>query len=318
MNGKLSVTLAGIPILLAGLPQAADRAPDFSALPGRPYLGQEPPGMTPELFAPGFISTGDHDGLYGCLDDGQRCVFDRASAGAADPVYLDYVTELRDGRWTIPQPVTFREQPSFDGLSLIPDPSTLLFASRRSADGRGESTRGHNIWMVKLEQEGFSRPRMFGAPINSDQNDIYPSFSKTGTIYFFSNRGGDFTNEDIYRARLTAGEYSEVESLGSVINTTEDEIDPFIAPDESYLIYCSKTLEGLGGYDLYVTFRDGSGSWTAPVNMGAGINSPGYDWIPRVTPDERYFFFNSDRSGNADVYWVDARVIETLRPPGLR
>jgi Tol biopolymer transport system component len=103
-----------------------------------------------------------------------------------------------------------------------------------------------------------------------------------------------------------------------IVPPPELESDPCIAPDESYLIYCSKTLDGFGGYDLYITFRIPNGSWTEPINMGEGINSSGFDWIPFITSDGKYFFFNSDRSGNGDVYWVDTKIIETLKPDELK
>ncbi len=110
------------------------------------------------------------------------------------------------------------------------------------------------------------------------------------------------------------GKHTTVENLGAPVNTKYDELDPFIASDESYLIFCSKTLDGYGGFDLYITFQKSDGRWTEPVNMGEGINSSAYDWVPYVTADGKYFFFNSTRSGSWDIYWVDAKIIEVLRP----
>jgi hypothetical protein len=290
---------------------------DFPVLRG-PYLGQKPPGMTPEIFAPGIISTGEHDHVYTFLRGGKYCIFSRGSSSIENPIYHAYFTEMNQGVWTKPVLTLFNKVKSDDTISLLPDENTILFSSAQSSTGPGKSDKGYNIWIVKLTNSGLSNPRMFTPPLNSDHNDIYPSVTNDGTIYFFSNRDDTFTNEDIYRAKLLNGKYTEVERLGSPVNTENDEIDPFIAPDERYLIYCSDTLDGFGGYDLYITFRASNGSWTEPINMGEGINSSGYDWIPYVTPDEKYFFFNSDRSGNADVYWIDAKIIEQFKPDDLK
>jgi hypothetical protein len=54
------------------------------------------------------------------------------------------------------------------------------------------------------------------------------------------------------------------------------------------------------------------------VNLGEGINTSAYDWVPHVTSDGKYFFFNSTRRGNWDIYWVDARIIEELKPEDFK
>lgn len=45
--------------------------------------------------------------------------------------------------------------------------------------------------------------------------------------------------------------------------------DPFIAPDESCLIFSSNRPGGYGSNDLYISFRNDNDTWTAPRNMGA-------------------------------------------------
>ena len=289
---------------------------DFPRLEG-PYLGQKPPGKTPEVFAPGLISTGDNDGLYTFLKGGTFCIFDRSSS-EENRVYQTFFMQIKNGVWTKPVLTRFTKKKSDDTIPWLPDENSMLFSSAQSSKGIGKSDKGYNIWIVRLTDSGLSNPRMFFPPINSDYNDIFPTVTKNGTMYFFSNRDDNYTNEDIYRSRLVDGKYREVERLASPVNTENDEIDPFIACDESYLIYCSKTLEGFGGYDLYISFQRSDGSWTDPINMGEGINSSGYDWIPYVPPDGKYFFFNSDRAGSADVYWVDASIIEDLKPDELK
>lgn len=293
---------------------------NFPILKGS-YLGQKPPGMKPEIFAPGIISTSENNETLFCMYmDGDRLfIFTSSTPGAPGQIYYPiYISEVKEGKWTIPSLTTFHSKPCDDNLSLVPDGKTLYFGSRRSRDGKGESPWGFNIWIVKKTTEGFSHPKMLDSPVNSKYYDICPSVTKEGTIYFFSERDNGFGRADIYLSRLVDEKYTSVENLGKPINTENSEIDPFIAPDESYLIYCTKSLQGYGGHDLYITFRKLDGTWTKPLNMGKGINSSSYDWIPYVTSDGKYFFFTSNRKGNYDIYWVDAKIIENLKPENLK
>ena len=57
-----------------------------------------------------------------------------------------------------------------------------------------------------------------------------------------------------------------------MINSEYDEIDPFIAPDESYLIFLRRSDEGFGGVDLYISFKNKHEQWTESKNMGSNIN----------------------------------------------
>jgi Tol biopolymer transport system component len=118
---------------------------------------------------------------------------------------------------------------------------------------------------------------------------------------------------DIWRSRFVNGKYTLPENLEE-INTEHYEDGPFIAPDESYLIFESERPGGIGGsIDLYISFRKDDGSWSVPVNMGETINSDKTDRWARVTPDGKYLFFGSNRNGNMDIYWIDAKIISNLK-----
>ena len=89
---------------------------------------------------------------------------------------------------------------------------------------------------------------------------------------------------------------------------------PFIAPDESYLIWDSERPDGFGDSDLYISFKQSDGTWGKAINMGETINSDKWDAYATVTSDGKYLMFNRGISkGNIDIYWVDASIIDTLR-----
>ena len=155
------------------------------------------------------------------------------------------------------------------------------------------------------------------ASVESDcAHENYPSVTRDGTIYYMRGRS-DGSGAGLYRSRLKNGYYDEAENLGGIINADSSAADPCIAPDESYLIYCLELPGGYGEYDLYVTFQKKDGSWTEPVNLGGDINSSTLDARPYVTPDGKFLFYYSDQTGNGDIYCVNAKIIDRLRPDAL-
>jgi Tol biopolymer transport system component len=149
--------------------------------------------------------------------------------------------------------------------------------------------------------------------VNSGANDYYPTLTTRGDLYFSSPREGGAGGNDIYRSRLTEGQLARAENLGSPINTEKWEFDPFIAPDESFVIFASNRAGSFGDSDLYISFRTPAGAWATPRNMGEPINSVGPEYTPMLSPDGKYLFFTSGRGGPDDIYWVDASVIDRLR-----
>jgi len=119
------------------------------------------------------------------------------------------------------------------------------------------------------------------------------------------------------------GKYQPSQKLGKEINNGRPMGHPYIAPDESYILWDAKREGGYGNNDLYISFRQKDGSWGSVINLGPYINSEQSDGSPRVTPDGKYLtFFRGGHTVNKDgsfyvfgkPYWVSIQVIENLRP----
>ena len=95
---------------------------------------------------------------------------------------------------------------------------------------------------------------------------------------------------------------------------------PYIAPDESYLLYSMASNDCDDSTDLYISYRESNGKWTSPINLGANINSPlSYDLCPKVSPNDKFLFFISRRNGpDFRIYWADAKIIKELRPKEIK
>jgi len=272
------------------------------------YMGQQPPGLVPEKFAPGSLSKPNrHE--FGCTfsADGTECFFGVDNDGTMEI----YHTRLEDGAWSPEEKLFTGDSFSYNDPMLSPDESRLYFISNRPLSIPG-SKKDVDIWYSTRTDEGWSDPVNVGAPINGPLNEYYVSFAQNGTMYFGSKDTAPEAPRyayDIYRAEFTDGAYATPQKLPEAINTHRYEADVYIAPDESYMIFCSVRKHGLGQGDLYISFKDTEGNWTTAKNMGKPINSEFHELCPFVTRDGKYLLYTS----NQDIYWVSAEILASYR-----
>lgn len=273
-----------------------------------PYLGQNPPGLKPVVFAPDLVSKTDE------YEFGS--VFSEDAAEFFYGVDIDGKTEIRTTRWngqkwTNPEVILSHPDFSFNDPFLSPDESRLYFISNAPKNDRTES-EDYDIWYVNREETGWSEPINAGSPVNSEFHEYYISFTSNGAMYFASNRAAEQNrafNFDIYKADFDGTKFINAVAADSGVNSRMYEADVFVSPDESFLIFSSFRKKGLGEGDLYISFKKEDGSWSKAKNMGSIINSEGHELCPFVTKDGRYLFYTS----NKDIYWISTKIIETLK-----
>ncbi len=316
----------------------ADTAARFPVLKG-PYLGQKPPGITSELFAPGIVSTGMDDLNAVFSSDGNEFFFTVKLPSRGRHVMLSMKQER--GHWSEPTVLPFSGRYNDADPALSPDGKTLYFASSRPLSAAGRE-KDWDIWAVDRTANGWGPPRRLDSPVNSEAMEVYPSIAGNGALYFSSSRPVGKKAGGIFRAASAAGLYPNAEVFDERIVSEYGGGDVFIASDERTIIFSSNQAGGYGNTDLYVSFRREDGAWTAPQNLGPTINSPYQEYCPSLSPDGKYFFFSSYKrpeqtsvpemrslddilrvyrqpyNGAGDVYWVDAAVIQTLRERSLR
>jgi len=270
------------------------------------YMGQTPPGLEPRIFAEGVISTSARELNSVFAPDGSLFLFTRRDD---TDTYRIMETRNGPGGWSSPSvtPFTLRDggvDPAFSW-----DGRHLFFGS-----GRTGTLGDADIWEVELEPDGrWGEPRNLGAPVNTPDNENHASPVRDGTLYFHSGGHAGLGESDIFRAAVSGDEYSDPVNLGAAVNSEASDFDPFVAPDQSYLIFASDRTGGFGRGDLHVSFRTEDGGWTRAVNLGDTVNTPATEFCPKVTPDGRYLFYTSRSTGEGDVYWVDARIIDAHR-----
>jgi len=276
----------------------------FAGLRG-PYLGQRPPGLVPEPFAPGLITTGEDEGSSGFARGGTVFLFQKFRERRCQT----YIMRLVNGLWTPPELIPFWETMAENGDFVISSDDRTMLYQVRTETGAGPIS---HIWHAEITAAGWGKAAAFPSPVNTSFFESFASDTAGGALYFFSRRPGGKGRSDLYTSAPKAGVYAEPVNL-SALNTEYDEWDPFIAPDESYLVFCSTKPGGSGWDDLYITFRRADGEWGPAVNMGPEVNSAGSENRPFVTRDGKYFFFTSTRNGSRDTFWVRAKFLDRFK-----
>jgi hypothetical protein len=300
---------------------------EFPTIHG-PYLGQEPPGLEPEIFAPGIASTADDEAIAFFYPNERSVYF---SGKWASPERSLLFTQEIDGRWTLPRLVSLSGRTDF--APLITAFEGKLYFNATWPHEKQEATEDENwdIWSVEPTETGFKEPEPLPPTVNTEANEICPSIAADGTLYYCAESESGFGKADILVSHWVNGEYTTLQNLGASINTEHNEWDPFIAPDQTYIIFISDRPDSYGDNDFYISFRQEDGAWTEAVNMGNRLNSPQKEVYPIVTRDGKYLFFGSNRpasshelneidpsfrpgNGSIDIYWVDAKILDQFRP----
>ena len=248
--------------------------------------------VEPIIFSEGIISTADDESHPAFTSDGKTLYFLKNA-----PLFNHWtivVSQYRNGKWGTPEVAPFSGQYSDADPFITQDGKNLFFISTRPVDGKPKEDT--DIWMIEKKASGWSEPRHLGPLINSNSSEWFPTVTKDGTLYFGSDRPGGKGRTDIWRSKLVNGKYSEPENLGDAINSSASEVEPYIAPDESFIIFAAAGRpDGQGAFDLYISYNQ-NGLWTKGENLGDKINSSAWDFSPKISPDGKYFFFTSNRS----------------------
>lgn len=185
-------------------------------------------------------------------------------------------------------------------LTFSPDGNTMVFA--KGNNGKRKGTSDVNLYISRYRNGEWTEPRMLNIN-NPGFWDSTPIFSQDGkTLYFASNRPGGHGGTDIYSAKMNSrGRFYNVKNLGTDINTTGNEMFPYVSEDGA-LYFASDGHPGFGNLDLFVARRENGK--TTVKNLGEPMNSAGDDFgIYLFRLDRGFFTSNRDGGmGDDDIY----------------
>ena len=283
-----------------------------------PYIGQPTPGMTPEKFLGDVLV---HNFCSVFSPDGDEFYFTHYDPDT-NACSIEFMTRT-DGVWSEPEVASFSSDFTDNDIATSADGNRVVFRSDRPLSGLSMDDRrdGLYLWTSVRTSTGWTDAEAVAFDGRTDIPGGYPSLTHDGTLYFTTKELEDPGPKDIHRSRSIDGAFAAPENLGGPPNSPYGEGDLFVSPDGSFLIVsCYDHPENIGGesLDLWVSFRNGDESWTAPANLGPPINTAFSENCPVVSPDGRFLFFNryAGEDGNVEkgTYWVDARTLNRFHP----
>lgn len=286
----------------------------FPVLKG-PYLGQKPPGMTPEIFAPFILSRKQPDWAFSTAFTPNGKEFYFSQFNPVKKIDQIMYMKMTDGIWTKPVVAAFNKSFSNNDVRISPDGDRLLFRSMRPLPGHAVPEKHHYIWYVIRDGIRWSQPQPLecgGSYLRTGDLGI----ANNGSIYFAYKKDD---RRGIFRSQLTNDTYSIPEFICSKSDTGNCEGDTFVAPDESYIIItCWDIPENSGESDLYISFRKKDNSWTPLTNMGIPVNTKNNENCATLSPDGKYFFYLGVNGGSSPpscaTYWISSKIIDNLKP----
>ena len=318
---------------------ASAMLPRWTLQPSERHPGYERniPLPQPVIFAPGIISTGDYETHPTFTPGGDTLLYLKCAADFS--TYTICIAYFRAGKWSEPEVAPFSGTYQDADPFITSDGKEVYFLSNRPVRSGDTAKADLDIWRIARTARGWDEPVHLEPPVNSSADEFYPTITDDGTLYFGSAREGGKGGCDIYCARWREGKYSAAVNLGDSINTADNEYEPFIAPDESYMIFMAARPGALRNADLYVSYRR-NGVWSRSEKLPSPFNSPAIEFSPKVTHDGKYFFFSSTRNtrdpmvaqhetmgeltmrlrgpgnGLGDIYQVDFSALHLALPAG--
>jgi OmpA-OmpF porin, OOP family len=200
-----------------------------------------------------------------------------------------------------------------------------------SADGQQLFLLGHYAASGIAKTQGISVSQKTGSGWSTPENITLPYFlnrskslqgqlSKDGSAFVYSAESySTIGEEDIYVVLKNAsGKWGESRNLGRNINTTMQEFSPSLSEDGRYLFFSSNGRQGYGSTDVYFSQRldETWTNWSAPVNMGASVNSEGRELFYSAYPKAGFALFtstlNSDGYGDTKIFYPPKEAMDSL------
>jgi Tol biopolymer transport system component len=228
---------------------------------------------------------------------GDRIMF---SAEVPDRGAAVFMSQAMHGTWTTPEQISLTAGARKNEMEAFfsPDGRSLYFAPY----DEGMDVR---IWMADLTSAGWENPRPVGPPVNQDPA-FYPVQASDGTLYYTN-----LAQRAVYRATLGENSVLSAEPAGLEVGG-----HAFPAPDSSYMLVDSASLDSDAGRDIFVAFRHEDGSWGSPQPLGSAVNTEHSETCPSLSPDGRFLFFSryNEPGDISNIYWISSQVIQELPP----
>lgn len=229
--------------------------------------------------------------------DSRKILFtkrDGTHSSQREDIFVSYLGD--DGEsWSKPEGIADNINTSYNEgtCTISADGKILIYTSCDAPDSFGSC----DLYVAYRVNNHWQRPSNMGKNVNSRSWDSQPSLSADGRILFFSsNRRGGFGGNDIwYTLRMPDGSWSEAKNLGTKVNSSKDEVSPFIYFNNEIIFFASNGHRGFGGMDLFMS-RVENGEFMEPENLGYPINDHSNQFSLFITAQRDYAYYTESES----------------------
>ncbi|HTD39839.1 MAG TPA: hypothetical protein VK671_04405 [Mucilaginibacter sp.] len=241
------------------------------------------PGSKPMVFTQKGVASPNNESVSAFMPD-EKTVY------LADGTTICFSKKI-NGKWTKPTVAPFSGHWKDWDPALRPDGKRLIFVSNRPVDTAADQSKpqkNHHLWYVdRISGDKWTEPKHLDAPVNlAGHNDYGPSVSSMGTICFCSRGRDGYKGMGGYYVKWLGDHYDKPKLLS--LNGNSAIFDPFIAPDERYIIFVSNG-------NLYISYRKGN-DWSQGEKLGPEVNNGKGNNDPYVSPDGKMLFYSQDKA----------------------
>lgn len=262
------------------------------------YFGIKSPGEEIELFAPDIVSLKDSkEKSLAISPNGDEVFF---SGGESWPKCKIMHVKKINNKWTEPKVAGFSMDCYATEPAFSPDGKYLYYSSSKGM----QDIKQYSIWRVEKIGNDWGNSKKVIDIEDPKIWEFHPTITKGGTIYFCQ---WDSLKQvgSIYKSKYSDGVYSEPEKVILPFGIQSSVTDPFIDPDEKYLITSSTGQNSKGGYDVYISYKKKDGSWLSPINFGDKFNTSGDDDSFDISPDGKFLFIYKQDN----VHWTEIKGV---------
>jgi hypothetical protein len=195
-----------------------------------------------------------------------------------------------------------------EGMPLLSPDGKKLFFTRALFDGNeGGVYAGQDIWISEYNS-GTWKKASNDFEINNKNNNAVVGITADGKTFYFVNASPFQKMDGIYRTRTLDRSRSDRPELIAIPGIdNQDFIGFYVSPDLEVIFLSMKAPDTGGKEDLYYCVKN-NGVWSKPRNLGATINTSGFEISPFLTPDKKRLYFSSNGhpgSGDADIFYSE-------------
>ena len=211
----------------------------------------------------------------------------------------------KKGKWSVP---TMLAEPinsvGNEGSVVLNKRGTTMYFTK--CDVQKKKSLGCNIYVSNRKGKVWSPPTILQIKVDSNTTLGHPTISEDEmTLIFSSDLSGGYGGKDLWIVKKQKrGKWSDPVNLGPAVNTSNDEMFPFLHSDGT-LYFASSGHIGMGGFDIFKSYVDENDMYSSITNLKFPVNTSANDFGMIIEKSGERGYLTSDRSGGKggdDIY----------------